>query len=889
MRIYTRVFLLLLMTVVVLLAGVTGKISGTVTDKNTGEPLVGANVLIEGQLLGASTDADGYFVILNIPPGTYTVKCDYIGYQGKVVSGVKVTPDFTTRLDFELQEAALELGDVIEVVAEREVIKKDLTASQSNVSSDDIENLPTETFQDVLQIQAGITRDDVGGFHIRGGRSSEVAFWVDGVSVTDAFDGSVGIEVDNNAIQNLQVISGTFNAEYGQAMSGIVNIVTKEGGQKFEGNMTLYTGDYISGDKDIFWNIDNVSPRHIQNYQFSLSGPIPILKNLNFYTNFRNYFNEGWLYGQYIYKPDGTPGDSSYYAMNPSLNNYFQAKITYKPLSALKLNYSVNYNYSRWRSYDHFNRLNPTSLLRQFKKSLNQTFTIDHTLNTKTFYTVKGSYFYNNYWHYVYKDPFDSRYVNDAQFSVPSYNFGIGGNNKNRFERTTEDFIFKFDLTSQATKRHLVKTGVEIRKHNLDYFSINVIDGDPGNSENFIPTLPDPNNPNYNSFSYDPIEVSAYIQDKVEYDDFIMNIGVRFDYFDSRGQVLADPKDPSPYNPLREDRQDLTPEEAIPIWFKKPEAKYQLSPRLGIAYPISAEGVIHFSYGHFLQIPEFQYLYANPSFRIGSGTGNLLGNADLDAQRTIMYEIGLQQQVSPDMSLDITGFYRDIRGWIGTSTLMPTYAPDIFYSIYENRDYANVRGVTIKLDRRFANNFSFNVDYTFQIAEGSASNPEDRFNALLANAEPKKQIIPLSWDRTHVINAYAYVNIKGFGLSVINRLESGAPYTPEPFRGSRTGFNLEKGVTENSGRKPTLWNLDLQLYKDLSQKIGDKILNYSFFVKVYNLLDRRNENGVYGDTGRATYNLGIKTAGSDANPEYINNPSFYSEPRRVQVGMSVNF
>lgn len=882
-------FFLVVLFFVSLFGGTTGKISGTVVDKRTREPLVGANVIVEGQLLGAATDADGYYVILNVPPGVYTVRFEFVGYQPVVVSGVKVTPDFTTRLDAQLEEATIELGEIIEVVAEREVIKKDLTASQSNVSADDINRLPTETFQDVLQIQAGITRDDVGGFHIRGGRSSEIAFWVDGVSVTDAFDGSVGIEIDNNAIQNLQVISGTFNAEYGQAMSGIVNIVTKDGGEKLEGNVSVYTGDYFSSDKDLFWNIDKVSPRHIQNYQFSLSGPIRLVKNLTFYTNYRNFFNEGWLYGRYIYNPDGTPGDSSYQAMNPSLNNYFQGKLTWRPLANIKLSYSVNYNHNRWKDYDHYNRLNPTGILKRFRDGLNQTFTIDHTVSPTVFYTLRGSYFFSKYWHYTYKNPFDSRYVNDANFAVPAYNFGRGGNNKNRFERTTEDLILKFDLTSQVNKANLIKTGFELRQHNLDYFSVNVIDADPGNSENFIPILPDPTNPNYNAFNYKPVEFSAYIQDKLEYNDFIMNVGVRFDYFDSKGKVLRDPKDPSPYNPLAEDTKNLPLEERLKMWFKNASPKYQLSPRVGVAYSISEKGVLHFSYGHFLQIPEFQYLYANPSFRIGGGTSNLLGNADLDAQRTIMYEIGLQQQVSGSTSLDVTLFYRDIRGWIGTSTLMPTYAPDIFYSMYENRDYANVRGITFKLNRQFVNNFSFNLDYTYQIAEGSASNPEDRFNALLVNAEPKKQIIPLSWDRTHVLNAYAYTNIKGFGLSLINQLESGAPYTPQPFRGSRTGFNLEKGVTENSGRKPLSWNVDFQIDKNFLQKIGSRTISYSVFLKVYNLLDRRNETGVYGDTGRATYHLGIKTAGADADPEYIKNPSFYSEPRRVHLGFSMNF
>ncbi|MEZ4761950.1 MAG: TonB-dependent receptor plug domain-containing protein [Calditrichia bacterium] len=173
-----------------------------------------------------------------------------------------------------------------------------------------VANIPVEEFEDVLQLQAGVTRGEGGGFHIRGGRSSEVAYWVDGVSVTDAFDGSNAVEIENNAIQSLQVISGTFNAEYGQAMSGIINIVTKEGGSELTGNISAYAGDYFSNDSygatdvfdpnsndQVYLNLDDVAPSQIYNVNASLDGPIPGTKSKGrFFVNFRRFYNEGYLW-----------------------------------------------------------------------------------------------------------------------------------------------------------------------------------------------------------------------------------------------------------------------------------------------------------------------------------------------------------------------------------------------------------------------------------------------------------------------------------------------------------------------------------------------------------------------------------------------------------------
>ena len=201
-------------------AGTTGKLVGQVNDASTGEPLIGVNIVFENEPYGAATDVDGSYLILNLPPGNYDVRAIMLGYNEVIVKNVNINVDKTTRVDFNLEETALELGEALEVTAERLLVKKDLTSTESIVGNEEIENLPVENFTDVLNLQAGVTLDAGGGIHIRGGRTSEIAYMVNGISVNDAYSGDFAIEVENNSIQELSVISGTFNAEYGQAMSG---------------------------------------------------------------------------------------------------------------------------------------------------------------------------------------------------------------------------------------------------------------------------------------------------------------------------------------------------------------------------------------------------------------------------------------------------------------------------------------------------------------------------------------------------------------------------------------------------------------------------------------------------------------------------------------------
>ena len=294
-RLLLVIVTVLLVSQNITLAGTKGKVAGRITDALTGEALPFVNVIIMGTNLGAATDIDGYYSILNISPGLYTIKASAIGYNNVSVENVSVSIDLTTTLNFQLNSESVELGEEVIVIATKPLIREDLTSSTSIVGDDVISQLPVTDIKDVLQLQAGVV---VSGndIHIRGGRSNQVVYQIDGVPVTDVYDGSVLVNVNQNAVQEMQVISGAFNAEYGQAQSGVVNLVTKDGNNDFKFNFQTFVGDYVSDRTDIYDNIDNYNPVAIRNFEGSLSGPI-IQDDLFFYVNGRYYFNSGSLYG----------------------------------------------------------------------------------------------------------------------------------------------------------------------------------------------------------------------------------------------------------------------------------------------------------------------------------------------------------------------------------------------------------------------------------------------------------------------------------------------------------------------------------------------------------------------------------------------------------------
>ncbi|MDW7681377.1 MAG: TonB-dependent receptor, partial [bacterium] len=300
-------------------SGITGKISGIVKDADTGDALPGANVMLEGTTMGGATDLDGYFFIMNVPPGNYTLKVTMMGYRG-AEARIQVRVDLTTKVNFELSPTVVDLGESVVVTADRPLIQPEVTSKRATVTADMIQNMPVRNVQDIMSLQSGVIMMDKGnqiaGFesrgidqvHVRGGRSGEIAYMVDGMYVEDAIYAGMGTSVNREAIQELTTIIGAFDAEYGEAQSAIVNIVTKEGGTNYN-FVAEYNTSEITG---LIWDADDV--RNAHQIIGSLSGPVPFFKNMTFFLSGEQSYDvyTSYKFDDHVY--DTTP-------MNEIVNN----------------------------------------------------------------------------------------------------------------------------------------------------------------------------------------------------------------------------------------------------------------------------------------------------------------------------------------------------------------------------------------------------------------------------------------------------------------------------------------------------------------------------------------------------------------------------------------
>jgi len=907
MKIFNIIFKLVLIVLIFgfnskINAGTTGKIVGKVTDRGTNESLIGVNVQLAGTFLGAATDLEGTFIILQVPPGKYTLEVSYLGYKTQNIENVGVSIDLTTKLNVEMQSEIMMSDDVVMVVAEKEMITRDMTASQSVVGNAEIEALPIQELGDVLAIQAGVTKGRDGAIHIRGGRTEEVSFMVDGVQVSDGYSGAMAVEVENNSIQELQVISGTFNAEYGRALSGIINIVTKDGGDQLTGSATVYAGDFYSTATDIFPDVDNFEPTGTFNGQFSLDGPVPYTNNnLKFFVTGRYLKDDSYINATRLFSPSDSSnfsadnsddwyieqtGDGKSIAFKATEKYSFLGKLSYRFNAEIRLSSNLAYSdlvtrdwssegseftpENQFHDYYHF-MLNPDGAAKQYRSGYTWINTLNHTLNASTFYAFVFTAIQSKEKSYVFEDPFDPRYLPQTRLQNISYGnaFYAGGVDPWHTSRSTNSYIGKFDITRQINNQHQLKSGIEYRQHDLFFEEFKII---PAKDENgieikpFKPALPPRISPFNNSYTHKPQDFTFYLQDKMEFDYMVVNLGVRYDLFNPNAKVPTDLGDP-----------------ANPDKLKDAKVKDQISPRLGIAIPYSQTGVLHFSYGLFFQMPLYQYLYANSEFEVEIGRlKTLMGNADIEPQKTIVYEIGFQQELSSQLALDFTVFYKDMRNLLGTEIAELLVGADR-YARYVNRDFGNSRGFTVALNQRSSEVFAASLDYTFQIVEGNASEPNAAFIDRQANRESEKRLVPLDWDQRHTLNASLFYSpIQELSFSILGRYGSGMPYTP-------SFLNIRKAF-ENTGRSKATSTIDLKT----QYVFGFENVGLLLYLQIHNLLDTKNELIVYNDTGRAGYTIGSRLSGTirgvnTLDDFYVNPIHHFSPPRQILLGLTATF
>lgn len=890
-----------------------GKIAGTIVDSETGEPLIGANVVLLETSFGAATDLGGNFYIINVPPGVYDIQATMMGYKIVKMEHIRVSVNATTNLRFKLESSVLE-GETVTVTASAVAFKKDQTSSVRNVSADQISKLPVETVDQVVNMQAGVVQG-----HFRGGRSSEVSYLVDGLPVVNSFSeySRQSVSLEKDVVQDLEVIKGTFDAEYGRAMSGMVNAVTKDGDNTFHGTVSSGYSNYFTEHSDVFIGLDDSGflERNLsQDYKVQLEGPI--LKNkLTFLVNYRYQNNRGPINGihrfnpwDYSVYPSDDPstwhiehsGNGEYVAMQKDYYHNFLSKLTWKLASNFKVNMLYTFNGSKRKRMnnglgDYQYKYNPDGLPWYFSTIHFGSVDINHMISKSLFYDLKLSYTSDVEESYLYEDPIDSRYVSPNYRGSLETGFYTGGmvdpgKSKDTFERGD----VKFDLYWQANKVHGFKTGVLYTSHVVDRFRVDVRNMYEGLSEandmlfdwatgkitfpNYVLEVEPITENTIDIYTVKPYEISAYVQDKMEFNEMVIKLGLRYDYFNGNCTYPSDWRNPS---------NQLSLPDSMMSTLLQADPQVQLSPRLGLSYKLSDQAVLRFSYGHFFQMPQMYSLYENNIFRVPPfNFSTTMGNAQLKAEKTIQYEIGLWQQIMDGMGLEISVYYKDIYNLLSTQ-IITTYN-QIQYGLFTNKDYGNARGVELTWDY-VLNKISLFANLTYSFTRANANNPRETYTRAGDSMDPITRLIPMEWDQRYTVNISAAYTEKNWNVGVTGYINSGTPYTYDPPDYSPL---YRINLYENNSYKPTTVSFDLlasytiPLFRQQSIK---------FTLNVYNLIDKLNASWVYSDTGqpdtRIVTQSDLEKFRSDYNDYYdqVRNPTAYSYPRSVKLTVGYLF
>lgn len=898
-RLARRSLLMLLFIPMILSAQTTGKIAGKVVDAETGEPLVGANVVIEGTNRGAATASDGSYFIINLAPGSYTVKLMMIGYETMIQKDVRVSVNRTTEVNAKLKVTVLQ-GQEVVVTASQVEIKKDQTSSVRNVTADDMKILPIENTGGIVALQPGV----VSG-HVRGGRSNETSYLVDGISIYNGYDRSQSIAVDPEALEEIEVITGTFHAKYGEAMAGVVNMVTKEGGNQFHGKLETYLENYYTAHRDVFIGLKPEEIDRNRDFKFYLHGPI--LKNrLSFFisaraSDFLNHLNgirrfnitdlpdySHWQdanafdkNGQYLFQQH--TGDGAIVPMNWYQGFTATGKLTYQ-LHRLKMSLSYFADQNRHQDYNHAFKYKPDGRNIIYNDNYMLLYQLNHFLSPRAFYELKFSYSNSYNADYLYENPTDPRYVHDRYAANYSYTgFYTGGQQKDHRRTRSEKLLGRLDFTWQMNSTNSIEAGAEgalLRYDNRYYQIQNKYRNSSASGLFYEPEVLPDSTAYADVYRKQPFQIAAYLSDKMEYKDMVLTLGARLEYFDPQTHYPSNYRNPG----------NLLAKEDQPEWqsvYLDADAKINVAPRLGFSYKLGETALLRFSYGHFFQYPPHSTMYLNNSYVLSTDNyASTIGNPQVHPEKTVNYELGLWQVLNDNMDLEVAIWYKDIYE-LSTVNIVTTYN-GIRYGLYGNKDYGNARGLEVKYHTRFGRLYT-ELNYTLQYTRGNADNSRFTFDRAGNNQDPIPTLIPMSWDQRHTLNATVGYNTDRYGLTATAYWGSGGAFTWTPI--DQNPLN-RVNLFPNNGHKPMHYSIDARAFYDLPTRWGMK-LRWSIYV--YNLLDRLNEENVDGHTGRTNQAI-IRDSDrlehwSDFSSyeERIYSPSNWSAPRSIKLGLGLVF
>ncbi|MCB0731765.1 MAG: TonB-dependent receptor [Ignavibacteriae bacterium] len=780
LRIIIKIIFIFILVFNVSTLAAGGKISGKIVDATTNEPLFGVNIMVEGTVLGSASDINGEYFILNIPPGTYNIKASMIGYKNTIIEGIVVSSNHTTETNIVLQSTVLEIGEELIVAADRPLVEIDQTSTRHFVDAEEITSRPTDQLTEILTTLPGIDRNAGGELVVRRGSLDQVSFLIDGVRARNPLDFQPYTNVNLSSIQELEIITGGFNAEYGEAQSGVFNIVTKEGTDKIQGYSEFrwippgkhhWGTEFYDYSTDLYW--ENTHARHLDwwidnpdqwidpNGKFG-NDPEAIWTPEQAYNDYMithqplNDYSKRSGYQAEISLGGPTPINNLFFFVSgkyrtspPITGNSFRdmgewadasAKLTYQLSRDIKLMFSGFYSLTE-SNYGMNSLQLETGLENKYAyydyagypeyKVDGQTLKMTHVLNRETFYELQLTRVFTyrsqstfpgdeNGWEEGAPIFDNLRAINNDGSPVDGgYANIIGMNTTGYYYRGKDkntDITFSGDITSQLSNNWEFKSGFDFTYYFLDRYQ-------EGKAYQIVEDK-----------LYEPFEGNIYTQSKLEFEGLIVNAGLRYDFYNPNDYIYKNPFDPFGEIEAFNSKTETNPE------IEKTSLSGQLSPRLGISHPISENTVLHFSYGHFFQRAPFGNYGEGTggdaplqdvsgilnSYFVRSDDGSILpynlGNRNLKPRKTVAYELGIEHNLSGIVA-DITAFYKDITNNIRTVRVLMSDGSS--YLTTGNSDYADAKGVEISLRKPLSGYWGGYLNYSWSTGIAGRSGDPD--------------------------------------------------------------------------------------------------------------------------------------------------------------------
>lgn len=899
-------------------------IRGVVTDAETGEELIGVTVMVKGTYYGAKTDFAGRYRVGRMNGGTYNIEVRLIGYTPILNTGIKIEENDTLTLDFQLTETML-AGDSVVVIGEKPLMDIDQTESGTTLGSRQIDELVVEDVTDLIKNQAGVVA--VGNdIHIRGGRSYENSYLVDGISIQDPYTGGTsGLTVTAGAIEEFEVLTGGFNAEYGQAMSGVVQVKTKEGSvDRYHGRLSYKTDDFGLFESTNF----NSDVTEIQ-----LSGPLPLTRKTSFFASGYGNLSDTYLphtnklYSSLFNGTQFTPREANQYSGLFKLTHRFNP--TLKLIGTMKGSVDINQGYNSndfenpdpdFDSYPYQYQNILENYNTRTRVSNQQTIMLTHTTSPRFFYELRLSRFFTQLrnavgdknWDEYHEEPIDIVPIN--YFYVPDYNpfdgvdgsyyivttgdgFYDYGEGENWRDYYFEQYTLKTDANLSIGSKHIAKAGFESNLQEIQMVDINK----PGVGRTGLGL-------DHDIYKVYPNTGAVYVQDKIASFGLIVNLGLRYDWWfpgkyvdrlviDQQSEIVSDELKQSYIN------------DTFSLFGLR--GKGHLSPRIGISHPVLDNVMLFYSYGHFSKLPQPQRVYAKLSSVSTSSAYPLFGNPNLNPETTVSYELGMRYEITTNDVLSVTAYYKDIFDYIASFSITQggRFANQNF-QMYFNLDYARSRGIEIEYKKRASKLMNIILQASYSVATGKSSSPKDEL--LVAKGELEEKSIKenfLSWDRPFRFSAdFSLFANEGdrYHIGIFRLPDNWNLYVRLFWQTGKRYTTYTKIVKE--GQEPEYIKNNNDPYSetaedwrwiDLSLKKHFKLFGfrYSLFMEITNITDEKNSKIINPLTG-AAYEYGDEILPSwndplnpDVSPSYPFpfDPARYLAPRNIKVGMLISW